>query len=179
MVLPCQRSGTERKYFGVLHANRDITPTLFAGGPEHGILARMKLILPMLLLLTSAAFAEKKVVAPPGAATGRPFSPAILSGGTLYVSGQVGRDSKGVYPEKFEDEVKLTLDSIGEILKAGGFSFADLVAVQVYLTDMDLFEKMNGVYTSVIPEPRPARTTVGVAKLVGKARIEITVTARK
>jgi enamine deaminase RidA (YjgF/YER057c/UK114 family) len=38
---------------------------------------------------------------------------------------------------------------------------------------------MNKVYMSVIPEPRPARTTVGVAKLVGKARIEITVTARK
>lgn len=133
----------------------------------------------MLLFFANTAFSEKKVVAPPGAATGRPFSPAILSGGTLYVSGQVGRDKKGAYPENFEEEVKLTLDSIGEILKAGGFSFADLVTVQVYLTDMELFEKMNGVYTSVIPEPRPARTTVGVAKLVGKARIEITVTARK
>ncbi|MBI2687458.1 MAG: RidA family protein [Acidobacteria bacterium] len=133
----------------------------------------------MLLLLTGAVFAEKKVVAPPDAAKGRPFSPAILSGGTLYVSGQTGADKKGNYAEKFEDEVKQTLDNVGEILKAGGFTFADLVAVQVYLTDMDNFQKMNGVYTSVIPEPRPSRTTVGVAKLVGKARIEITVTARK
>ncbi|MFN0106917.1 MAG: RidA family protein [Bryobacteraceae bacterium] len=139
----------------------------------------MRLILPMLLLLTGAVYAEKKVIAPPGAPTGRPFSPAILSGGTLYVSGQVGADKKGVYAEKFEDEVKQCLDNIGETLKAGGFSFADLVTVQVYLTDMELFQKMNGVYTSVIPEPRPARTTVGVLKLVGKARIEITVTARK
>ena len=147
--------------------------------PDRGILSPMRLILPIFLLLTLAANAEKKVVAPPGSPTGRPFSPGILSGGTLYVAGQVGRDKKGVYPDKFEDEVKLTLDSIGEILKAGGFTFADLVAVNVYLTDMELFEKMNGVYTSVIPEPRPVRTTVGVAKLVGKARIEITVTARK
>lgn len=123
--------------------------------------------------------AEKKVVAPPGAATGRPFSPGILSGGTLYVAGQTGADKKGVYAEKFEDEVKQTLDNVGEILKAGGHTFADLVSVQVFLTDMDLFQRMNAVYTSVIPEPRPVRTTVGVAKLVGKARIEITVIARK
>ncbi|HEU0121757.1 MAG TPA: RidA family protein [Bryobacteraceae bacterium] len=139
----------------------------------------MRLLLPMLLLVSGAAFAEKKVVAPPGAPAGRPFSPAILSGGTLYVSGQVGADKQGNYPEKFEDEVKQCLDNIGETLKAGGFTFADAVTVQVYLTDMDLFQKMNSVYTGVFPEPRPARTTVGVAKLVGKARIEITVTARK
>ena len=139
----------------------------------------MRLTLTTLLLLSSVLLAEKKVIAPPGTPSGRPFSPAILSGGTLYVSGQVGADKQGNYPEKFEDEVKLCLDRIGETLKAGGFDFKDLVTVQVYLTDMDLFQKMNGVYMSVIPEPRPARTTVGVAKLVGKARIEITVTARK
>jgi 2-iminobutanoate/2-iminopropanoate deaminase len=144
-----------------------------------GILTPMKLILPMLLLLTCAAYAEKKAVAPPGAATGRPFSPAILADGTLYVAGQTGADKKGVYPEKFEDEVKQTLDNVGEILKAGGFTYADVVAVQVYLTDMDLFQNMNGVYTKVFLEPRPARTTVGVARLAGKARVEITVTARK
>jgi len=139
----------------------------------------MKLFLSMFLLLTAVAFAEKKVIMPPGAATGRPFSPAILADGTLYVAGQTGADKKGVYAEKFEDEVKQTLDNVGEILKAAGFTFADAVAVQVYLTDMELFPNMNSVYTKVFPEPRPARTTVGVAKLVGKARIEITVTARK
>jgi len=55
----------------------------------------------------------------------------------------------------------------------------DLVMVQVFLTDMDTFQRMNEVYVKTVPEPRPTRTTVGVAKLVGKARIEITVTARK
>ena len=57
--------------------------------------------------------------------------------------------------------------------------FEDAVTVQVYLTDMELFPKMNGVYTTFFKEPRPARTTVGVAKLVGTARVEITVTAHK
>ena len=57
--------------------------------------------------------------------------------------------------------------------------FGDAVAVQVYLTDMELFPRMNAIYTTYFKEPRPARTTVGVAKLVGTAKIEITVTARK
>jgi len=133
----------------------------------------------MLILMSAGLYAEKKPIYPPGAKPGGPFSPAILSDGTLYVSGQVGRDKDGNYPEKFEDEVKLTLDAIAATMKAAGFTFKDAVAVQVYLTDMELFQRMNAVYTSVIPDPRPARTTVGVAKLVGKARIEITVTARK
>ena len=141
----------------------------------------------MLLLLSASAFAEKKPIYPPGQKPGGNFSPAILSDGTLYVSGQVGRDKDGNYPEKFEDVVKYALDrsrhivsdAIADTMKVAGFTFKDAVAVQVYLTDMELFARMNTVYTSVIPEPRPARTTVGVSKLVGKARIEITVTARK
>lgn len=139
----------------------------------------MTKLLPLLLLVAATLPAEKKVIAPPGAPTGRPFSPAILSGGTLYVSGQVGNDKQGNYPEKFEDEVKQCLENIETTMKAGGFTLADAVTVQVYLTDMEQFPAMNKVYMAMIPEPRPARTTVGVAKLVGKARIEITVTARK
>ena len=55
------------------------------------------------------------------------------------------------------------------------------MSVQVYLTDIDLFQRMNAVYTTFFPDPRPARTTVGVTKLAAAAtaRIEITVTARK
>lgn len=124
--------------------------------------------------------ADKKPVVPPGSTTAGPYTPGILAGGTLYVAGQVGRDPKtNQYPESFEDEVKQTLDNVGAILKHAGYDFADAVAVQVYLTDMELFQRMNAVYMKVFPEPRPARTTVGVSKLVGPARIEITVTAWK
>jgi 2-iminobutanoate/2-iminopropanoate deaminase len=76
--------------------------------------------------------------------------------------------------------VKTCLDNIGIILKAAGMTYKDVVSVQVYLTDMDLFPRMNAVYTTVFQEPRPARTTVGVTKLASAAaHIEITVTARK
>lgn len=143
------------------------------------------LIIPMLLCVFPL-LAEKKAITPPEfatrqGATALPYSPGILVDGTLYVAGQVGRNLKtGEFPTDFDQEVKLCLDNIGIVLKAAGMSYSDVVSVQVYLTDMGLFAKMNAVYADVFKEPRPARTTVGVAKLgAPNARIEITVTARK
>ncbi|WP_321477939.1 RidA family protein [uncultured Paludibaculum sp.] len=128
-------------------------------------------------LVLSAA--DKVAVVPDGASASGPFSPGIQAGGTLYCSGQTGRTKDGKTPEAFEDEVKAALDAGNEILKKAGYSVEDVVAVQVYLTDMELFSRMNAVYTKFFPQPRPARTTVGVAKLVGTSRIEITFTAWK
>jgi 2-iminobutanoate/2-iminopropanoate deaminase len=109
------------------------------------------------------------------------YSPGILVDGTLYIAGQTGQDWKtNQYPADFDAEVKVCLDRIGIILKAAGMTYEDVVSVQVYLTDIDLFAKMNAVYGSVFKSPRPARTTVGVTKLAAAAaHVEITVTARK
>ena len=125
--------------------------------------------------------AEKKVISPPEFPTGGPFSPGILSDGTLYVAGQIGSDLKtNKIPDEFEAEVKMCLDRIGIILKAAGMSFDNAVTVNVYLTDIDLFARMNAVYTTYFKTQRPARTTVGVNKLAAAgAHIEVTVTARK
>lgn len=145
----------------------------------------MKTLRSITYLFVTVAFAgglvaaEKKVVQPKGSTPSKNFSAGIRFGDTLYVSGMTGNGKDGKFAEKFEDEVKQCLDNIGAVLKEGGYSFANAVAVQVYLTDMELFPRMNSVYVTVLPEPRPTRTTVGVAKLVGTARIEITVTARK
>jgi 2-iminobutanoate/2-iminopropanoate deaminase len=102
-------------------------------------------------------------------------------GDTLYVSGQGGFDPKAKkIPDNFDDEVRQCLNNVGEVLQAGGMDFSDVVAVQVYLTDMDLYQRMNSVYTQFFKEPRPTRTTLGVAKLAGgNTHVEITVTARK
>ncbi len=130
--------------------------------------------------LSYGAGVKKKVVTPKDFPAGRPFSAGIQVGDTLYVSGSTGADQKtGKVPEKFEDEVQLCFDNIGAILKAGGYDFADAVSVQVYLTDMTLFPRMNAVYIKNFPEPRPTRTTVGVTALAGSAHMEVTVTARK
>ncbi|MDX2153004.1 MAG: RidA family protein [Bryobacteraceae bacterium] len=140
-----------------------------------------RLVVFLLMVAAAAAplSAEKKVIRPKGSNPAGPYSPGILVDGTLYAAGQLGRDAAGKLPEEFEAEVKQTLENVGVILKEAGMGFEDVVSVQVYLTDMELFQRMNSVYMTYFKEPRPARTTVGVAKLVGPARIEITVTARK
>jgi 2-iminobutanoate/2-iminopropanoate deaminase len=140
------------------------------------------ILLSLILAATLAAAhktAHKKVIQPKDFPTGRPFSPGILVDGTLYVAGQTGTDVKtGKLPDDFEAEVKQALENAGAVLKEAGMGYQDVVAVQVYLTDMDLFPRMNAVYTTYFKDPRPARTTVGVARLAGGAHIEITVTAR-
>ena len=134
----------------------------------------------VLLVAVSIASAQKKAVMPAGARVNPNFSPGIQFGDTLYVSGQTGSDPKtGKVPENFEDEVKQCLANIGEVLHAAKMDFSDAVAVTVYLTDMDLFQRMNAVYTQTFKDPRPSRTTVGVTKLAAAgAHIEVTVTAR-
>lgn len=123
--------------------------------------------------------AEKHVICPKGAAQGGAWSHGILADGTLYVSGMGGEDAAGKTPSEFEAEVRQSLENIGAVLKETGMSPGDVVSVQVYITDVKLFERMNAVYKAYFKEPRPARTTVVVAGLVGPGRIEITVTAKK
>ena len=143
-----------------------------------------KLIASTLLLAVLSAgslFAEKKLIQPKEFPKGRPFSPGIQVGNTLYVAGMIGNDLKtGKIPESFEDEVKQTLENIAIVVKEAGFTFADAVSVNVYLTDMELFPRMNPVYVKFFPDPKPVRTTVGTPKLAAAgAHIEITVTLQK
>jgi 2-iminobutanoate/2-iminopropanoate deaminase len=133
----------------------------------------------LLLCGTVLSAAEKKIILPERAKAGGNYSPGILVDGTLYISGQGGEDSSGKIPKDFEAEVKQALDNVGAVLKAAEMSPSDVVSVQVYLTDAATFQRMNAVYTKFFKEPRPTRTTVVVAKLVGPGNIEITVTAKK
>ncbi len=141
---------------------------------------RMSALFALTLLLALTAAAEKKIIYPPEFRANMPFSPGVQVDDTLYCAGQTGSDLKtGEYPEDFKQEVDQTFKRIGIILKAAGYEYSDAVDVKVYLTDIALFPEMNSVYTQYFKADRPARTTVAVASLVGKARIEITVTARK
>ena len=143
----------------------------------------MKQLLAIAVLTVFAGAAgggEKRIIYPPEFRPGMPFSPGVQFGDTLYCAGQTGSDPQtGEYPESFEQEVHQTFRRIGIILQAAGYEFSDAVDAKVYLTDISLFQDMNSVYTQYFQENPPARTTVAVASLVGKARIEITVTARK
>lgn len=134
----------------------------------------------LISLCVGVAFsAEKKVIRPKGAERNAGWSHGILVDGTLYVSGMGGEDAAGKIPQTFEAEMKQSLSNIAAVLTEGGMSLADVVSVQVYLTDAALFDRMNTVYKATLPDPKPTRTTVVVAKLVGAGHVEITVTARK
>ncbi|MCC6857943.1 MAG: RidA family protein [Bryobacterales bacterium] len=140
----------------------------------------LPLVLALLVSAGASAGAERKVIRPEGYNRGLPFTPGILVGDTLYIAGFSGEDPQtGAVPRDFETEVKQALEKIGVILKAANMRYSDVVSVQVYLTDMKLFERMNAVYRAYFPEPRPTRTIVGVAQLIGPSRIEITATAQR
>lgn len=145
--------------------------------------ARMTLL--FIAAFAGSAHAQQKVISPPEfgrqGSDAIPFSPGILVGDTLYVSGEIGADlHTGEIPKDFEAEVRNCLDNIGIILKAAGMDYADVVSVQVFLTDVSQFKRMNAVYASVFKVPRPARVTVGVNALAAPdAHIEIMVTAHR
>ena len=150
------------------------------------LMLRTSLFTALVLVASLHAAEKRRVIEPPelAPAPGAPapmYSPGILIDGTLYIAGTVGTDIKtNRLPADFEAEVNAALDRVGYVLKAAGMTFDDVVSVQVYLTDMSLFQRMNAVYGSRFKAPRPARTTVGVTKLALEgARMEITVTARK
>ena len=123
--------------------------------------------------------AEKKIILPKGAAPNAGWSYGVLVDGTLYVSGMGGEDAAGKIPATFEAEVKQSLDNINAVLKEAAMTPADIVSMQVYITDAALFDRMNATYKAYFKDPKPARTTVVVSKLVGAGHVEITATARK
>ena len=129
--------------------------------------------------LVQDATTNKKVIVPKGAQPSAAWSHGLLVDGTLYVSGMGGEDAAGKIPATFEAEVKQSLDNINAVLKEAGMALSDVVSVQVYLTDGALFDRMNTVYKATFMDPKPTRTTVVVAKLVGTGHIEITATARR
>lgn len=108
---------------------------------------------------------------------GRPYSPAIRAGSTLYISGQGSLNSDGKLSESFEERVRQCLQNVRAILQGGGMDFANLVSLHVYLTDLGTIEVMNKIYWQMIGDNPPSRTVLGVAALPGGNTIEITAIA--
>jgi 2-iminobutanoate/2-iminopropanoate deaminase len=107
------------------------------------------------------------------------FSEGIVAGNTLYISGQQGTDANGKLLDGTGAQTKAALDDIRTILGAAGFQLNDVVSVNVYLADIQDFGEMNKAYVSVMPDPKPARTTIQAAALVNGARVEISAIAVK
>ena len=113
--------------------------------------------------------------------TGLPFSPGILAGGTLYISGHLGRDpvTSRLVAGGIEAETRQSLANIREVLRAAGMDFTNVTSVTAYIATFDDFAKFNAVYREVFPTDPPARATVQVAALNDRARIELQMIAVK
>jgi 2-iminobutanoate/2-iminopropanoate deaminase len=124
---------------------------------------------------------ERKIIAPAGWSTGNPYSHAIQSGDTLFISGQVSRDPKANTPIEGDvtTQVKTIFANTSEILKTAGFAMSDIVANRVYLTDVATFGEMNKAYVPNFPTAPPARATVVVGLPGPQYKVELTPTAVK
>jgi 2-iminobutanoate/2-iminopropanoate deaminase len=123
--------------------------------------------------------AEQKVaVYPEGANASAPYSPGIISGGFLFVAGQVGRGPDGNVGATIEEQTRYTIENVGKVLGAAGCDFKDVVKANVYITKPDYFQAFNPIYMEYFPEPRPARATVIAALVDVSFMIEIEVIAK-
>lgn len=117
----------------------------------------------------------------PGKVIG-PYTPAVRAGNMLYVSGQIALDpaTGNMKNGSIEEETAQVLDNLEAILKASGYSAANVVSATVYLTDMKNYGVMNSVYGKRFPEGKyPARVAVQVSALPRGANIEISAIAYK
>ena len=125
------------------------------------------------IVASPGAGADIRVVSPPGVRVVGPYSPAVLAGDFLYVSGQGGRDDEGRLPETIEGQVRQTLLNLKAIVEAGGLTLRHVVYAQVYLTDMAHLDAMERVWREFFPTDPPARAVLGVHKLPTGIAVEI------
>ena len=109
-----------------------------------------------------------------------PYNQAILSGNTLYVSGQIAINpvSGELEMDNIEDETEQVMRNLRAILGAAEMSFENVVKASIFISDMNNFAKINAVYSKYFDEATaPARETVEVANLPKFVNVEISVIA--
>ena len=111
-----------------------------------------------------------------------PYNQAILSGNTLYTSGQIAINpiNGKLVLDSIEEETKQVMENMKEVLKAADMTFENVIKSSIFIADMNQFEKINTVYGSYFNEEMaPARETVEVANLPKFVNVEISMIAMK
>lgn len=108
-----------------------------------------------------------------------PYSQAIIANGFLYTAGQIALDpvSMEVVAGDVAAQSEQVLKNLTAVLQEAGAGWNDVVKTTVFLRDMADFAAMNAVYSRVLGESRPARSTVAVAGLPRDVRVEIELVA--
>ena len=111
-----------------------------------------------------------------------PYSQAVLSGNTLYVSGQIPSNplTGALMMSSIEEQTKQVMENLKAILSEVEMSFDNVVKATIFITDMNDFSKINSVYGNYFSETNaPARETVQVSRLPKDVNVEISVIAIK
>ena len=110
-----------------------------------------------------------------------PYSQAIRSGELVFCSGQVGLDpaTGELVDGGVEAQAERALKSLQAVLDAAGLTFDDVVKTTIFLADVGDFAAVNAVYGRFMPDPPPARSTIGVGGLPKNALVEIEMTAHR
>ncbi len=111
-----------------------------------------------------------------------PYNQAVLSGNTLYTSGQIALspETGSLVLTDINLETKQVMDNLKAVLAAADMTFEHVVKASIFISDMDNFTKINEVYGSYFnDDSAPARETVQVARLPKDVNVEISVIAVK
>jgi 2-iminobutanoate/2-iminopropanoate deaminase len=130
----------------------------------------------LLFFCVAAGAADRKSIVLPRPADlkGLPFSDGVLVGDTLYIAGHIGLDAKtGMPPASAEDEARLAMDAIKQTVESAGMTMDDVVSVQVFCTDLKLYDTFNAVYKTYFHGDYPARAFIGTDKLLRGGRYEV------
>lgn len=117
---------------------------------------------------------ESRAINLPGRRVDLPFSDATLAGNTLYIAGRIGFDpATGVAPPEVDRELDFLFSGFDAVLKQAGFSWDELVWVQIFSTDLTQWEPFNAKYVKYFRGEFPARAYLGSAPLLLNARFEM------
>ncbi|MEI6117179.1 MAG: RidA family protein [Burkholderiales bacterium] len=101
------------------------------------------------------------------------YSQAVKVGDTVYLSGQIGLDPMTMQMvEGIDAQIVRVFENLKAVAEASEGSMADVVKLNIYLTDLSNFAKVNETMAKYFAEPYPARAAVGVASLPRGALVE-------
>ena len=102
------------------------------------------------------------------------YSQAVKIGNTVYLSGQIPLDPETMtmVSEDFDEQTTQVFQNLQAVCKAAGGDLKDIVKLNLYLTNLSNFAKVNEIMSRFFPEPYPARAAVGVKALPKNAQIE-------
>ena len=103
-------------------------------------------------------------------------SQAIESHGIIFLSAQIGVDNEGNLPEDITEQTKNALNHLKEIIKHDFSGATNIIRIQIYLTNLNDFDLVDGILAEYLGETKPAYTVVGVNALPMGAKVQLDMT---